>query len=401
MSTSTYDRNGQPLEISRYPETNDQSLKPYSAADELLISFCDTKITELKEQGIAPRIILYNDNFGFLGTVYHEYDPYSVIDSSSSEKSLRMNLMKNNLELNEQSWHNPDDAPDESPHIALIKIPKQLQRFRYYLYEAWKNIHENEFATIYAGFMTRHFSPSMITAAEEFFEVCEQSKAEKKARVICLSRPRKSIPYNSAEELCDFIDAGEYLKPSDTNPSEEEVKLMQYPGVFSSSGIDEATAMIMRELKPTANEKYVLDFGSGNGILAKWVARSNPEAEVHAMDDDWFAAESTRFNTRNENVLVHLYDGLDMFPARFFNLIISNPPFHFGHENSIDTAQKLIQKASGRLKKDGRLVLGCSKHLNLTTHLKRYFGVVAQLSETTKFELLEARDPKKEPEVEV
>ncbi|KQR70233.1 tRNA1(Val) (adenine(37)-N6)-methyltransferase [Pedobacter sp. Leaf176] len=77
--------------------------------------------------------------------------------------------------------------------------------------------------------------------------------------------------------------------------------------------------------------KKILDIGTGTGVVALMLAQRFPEADVHAVEIDYQAAEAADKNFRNSifsnrlsvsHVAIEHYIGVEKF-----DLIVSNPPF--------------------------------------------------------------------------
>lgn len=64
--------NAKKIDIKRYPTTKNISLRAWNAADEYLL-------TELENHDLQDKkMLLYNDRFGFLSTLLHDYKPTNV-----------------------------------------------------------------------------------------------------------------------------------------------------------------------------------------------------------------------------------------------------------------------------------------------------------------------------------
>lgn len=386
---STFKRNDQTFEFHRYPPTSNRSLRPWSAADELLLSHFDEYLTNRPENKGPLRLAVYHDRFGFLSTTLQTHEPYVLYNYSSQEKSLRQNLKENKLEVPEDKLFTPLADFPEPADIMLIKIPKTMDLFRLYLHHAWNNLADSDNAVVYCGFMTRHFTPQMLEVANEYFEHAEQTKARKKARLLILKGKKKSEITDKA--ITDLINEVEW-KPSENGIAGDEAKkaitLKQYYGVFSSNGVDAATAMLLKHMQLKETEKTVLDMGCGNGIIAKAIKLQQPDADIHAIDDDFLAVESVKMNAA-DLVNVHHYDSPEMFPDGFFDLVVTNPPSHLGHENNIEVSIGLFDQAAKKIKSGGRLVIVASKHLNYSTHLTKRYIDIKKLAEDDKYEVIE------------
>ncbi len=211
-----------------------------------------------------------------------------------------------------------------------------------------------------AGFMTRNFSRQALQIAEKYFEEVEQTKAHKKARLMILKSPKKVIQ----QELVHKI------------PFENQQNLKQYYGVFSASKIDIATLFLMQHLKIDSSQQRILDLGCGNGVLAYKACQINPSSEIYLTDDNFLALESAKLNLGSSpKVHYHFTNHLMDFDDQFFDLVISNPPFHFEYENNIEITLSLFKDVERILKPHAEFVLVANKHLNYKTHLERIFSI--------------------------
>ncbi len=350
--------------ITRYPKTRNQSLKAWSAADEYLLTEFDSLNLE------KPTIAIFNDRFGFLSCHLHPFSPTVILNYKSQEKAIFQNLESNDLKFSELNFITPLESLPEQLDLAILKIPKSMDLFRMQLFQLSKSLSEN--SIVLTSFMTKYFSPQMLSIANEFFEEVEQSKAWKKSRVLILKnrKQKKDISMLHSIEFQDF-------------------NYQQYFGVFSAKNIDYASQFFIQNLKLDESDQRILDLASGNGVLSKAVQLQNPSGEVHLMDDSLLAIESSKLNLNSENVFFHLSDSMEVFEDDFFDLVISNPPFHFEHETNIEVAIQLFSEVKRCLKDGGRFELVASQHLNFKTHLIKIFKEVNVISENNKFIIYE------------
>jgi len=358
------------LNIQRYPKTNNKSLVAWNAADEYLLSYFQ------KQEHKNPNILLQGDRFGFLACNLHSYKPTSVIAYKSQEKALRINLEENNLNVSDISVINPLDSIPKVVDIALVKIPKSLDLFKLYLYQISKNTNEN--TIVLASFMTKHFSKQMLKIASEFFEEVDQSLAWKKSRLLILKRPK---PYNEQSLISS-------IKLSDS------FELIQYFGVFSAKNIDYATSFLLENISLIKSDSRILDLASGNGIIAYSILRtyennSWEKPEMHLIDDSYLAVESSRFNVTEDGNYFHYNDNLELFEDKYFDLIVTNPPFHFEYEINTEISVGFFKQAHRCLNTGGRFQLVFNRHLNYKPLLRRVFKNVELLVENSKFVVLQ------------
>lgn len=359
------------LTIHRHPETSNKSLQAWNAGDEYIVEHLSE--TNLTDKSIA----VCNDRFGYLCCYLNEAEPFVTIHRKSQEKSITMNLEANKLKVSSERWFTPFKQSPEPIDIALMQIPKSLDLFRFFLHKLSASLSND--GTVICAFMTKYFTPALLDIAGEYFEEVEQSRAVKKSRLLILNK-KKSLPDIS------FIDTYEHTFVDGTTET-----LSQYPGVFSAGQVDYATQFLIENLNLSENENRILDLGSGNGVIARAVQLKNKNAEVHLVDDSILAIESSKLNIDSAGSHFHWNDTLDEMDDQSFDLVVSNPPFHFGHETNIEVSVDLFREVAGVLTKGGRFLCVANQHLGYKPHLKKFFRSVEVLSQNKKFVIYESR----------
>lgn len=347
--------------LERYPETSNRSLLPFSNAELLALNHVENReITTYH---------LFNDRFGIWNCALHEQKVTTVWNYASQKKAIVQNLQRNDLLPSKHDFKGPLEKLD-IVEVALMKVPKSLELFELYL----NQIHRasNGDTEVVCGFMTKYFNKSLLKIASNYFEEVRQSLAWKKARLLILKRPKENI---QSKELINSIAWGGEI-------------LQQYYGVFSSGKVDIGTQYLLEDLRIHETEEKILDLASGNGVIAKEVLKLDPNAKLTLIDDSNLATESSKLNLSDKANYV-CDDNLSQLSSNSFDLVVSNPPFHFEYENNIEVSVSLFEEVGRCLKKDGRFLLIANKHLNYKTHLLKYFRKVTQLKSNDKFEVLE------------
>jgi len=357
-----YSYNGRNFDIKRYPPTTNRSLQPWNASDELILEYIDEHSSD------SESIALVNDRFGFLATTLFHHKPISVVNYKSQQKSIERNYTSNSLVLKSRTIISPFAKLPEL-ELGVIKIPKSLEAFEFQLQQLHGSMSEN--GTLICGFMTKYFTPQLLEIASNYFEDVEQSKAVKKARLLIL-KGKKDIEPQSLISNIEFKDK----------------VYQQYPGVFSSDHIDYATQFFLEHLELKESDVKVLDLASGNGVIADQILLKNPDAEMHLLEDSFLAIESSKPNIES-NAQHHWNDTLEGFEDGSFDLIVSNPPFHFDYETNIEVSLGLFEQVKRCLKESGRFSLVANKHLNYKTHLDKLFANCSISVENDKFVVYE------------
>ncbi|HLT41105.1 MAG TPA: methyltransferase [Sphingobacteriaceae bacterium] len=77
--------------------------------------------------------------------------------------------------------------------------------------------------------------------------------------------------------------------------------------------------------------KYILDIGTGTGVIALMLAQRFPESEVHALEINTSAAECAEKNFKDspfaKRMSLYATDFNQFIPQVEYDLIVSNPPF--------------------------------------------------------------------------
>lgn len=357
------------LSITRYPSTQNRSLQAWNSADDHILKYLE------QENSTPKKVILFNDRFGYLGCHLANLTPIQIIAFKSQEKAIRQNYERNELDFNDNSIFSPLDVLPENLELGIVKIPKSMELFKLYLQNLSSKLAKD--GIVLCSFMTKYFNKQMLSIAEEFFGDVTQSLAWKKSRILVLKSPKAST--HSLQENSIVFEHPKYGKH----------ELKQLPGVFSSNHIDYATQFFIDHLTIEETDLKILDLASGNGILGLMARTKSPDASIHLLDDSFLAIESSKLNLKAENTHFHYNDSLERFPDNAFDLILSNPPFHFDFETNIEIAISLFKQVHACLKQGGKFKAVASNHLNFKTHLEPLFKSTRVISENTKFSVYE------------
>jgi 23S rRNA (guanine1835-N2)-methyltransferase len=350
----------QPINVKRYPASSNRSLRAWSAADEYLVK-------KVEDSSSAPqKCIIYNDTFGHLAAHIVGKTTDIVWETSSQKGAIEKNLESNKKLDPSQTFLAPFDKPRLKPEIGVLKIPKSLDLFEFYLQHFAQ--HCSVKGELVCAFMTRHFSKQMLDIAAEYFEDITQSLAWKKSRLLILKNVKK-------QDKKSLIRTFEHEKDT----------ISQYFGVFSSNSIDLGTQFLLDKLTINEDVKTVMDLGCGNGILGKHILQKNKGIDLHLVDDSYLALESAKLNVTGDKVHYHNAYTLASIADTAFDLIVSNPPFHVEHEIDISLPIRLFEEAHNCLAENGSFQLVANHHLNYKTHLDKRFSNVTIVAENEKY----------------
>lgn len=350
------------VRLQRYPATTNRSLLPFAAADELLLEWYDEQAPP------TARVTVAHDRFGSLAACLGA--PLQFIGLfHSQETALALNagedvLAKLTVTGLLEEWE-PSD-------YYLLRLPKSLDLLELYLLKAALSARPG--ARLAVGFMTRHFSPRLLEIAGRYAENVRQSRARKKARLLFLEGLR--APDGATIPIRELHYEGRSYR--------------QFPGVFSGAHIDYATQLLLRhwqdlDLADLPESATILDLACGNGIIGAELLGRYTKASLVATDDSALAVASARLNLPEQRVRVLYHHRLDFLADNAIDLVVTNPPFHFGYENNIEVSLDLFRQSRRVLRPGGRLIIVANRHLNYGTHLQKLFPRVDRVMETHKF----------------
>jgi len=168
------------------------------------------------------------------------------------------------------------------------------------------------------------------------------------------------------------------------------------PGLFSSDGIDPASALLAQAL-PSGLKGVAADFGAGWGYLsAQLLDRAPGLSAVHLIEADARALDCARANVTDPRAQFHWADATAPLPRMLVDVVIMNPPFHSGREARPQLGAAFIRAAAAMLKPSGQLWLVANRHLPYETTLETAFRKHTELPGAPGFKLYHAEGPQKQ-----
>ncbi len=168
------------------------------------------------------------------------------------------------------------------------------------------------------------------------------------------------------------------------------LQVASLPGVFAQGALDAGSQLLLETLAQQSfiERPRVLDLGCGSGVLGCWFLRHRPAAEMVMTDSSALALAATRATLKaaRQHAQVLASDGLRDVQGRF-DLIISNPPFHVGHQEQKQLSQRLFAPLRDFLKPGGRCIMVANRHLNYHRWLEQLSGHVHVLAQTSRFQV--------------
>ena len=150
---------------------------------------------------------------------------------------------------------------------------------------------------------------------------------------------------------------------------------ISYPGIFSHGRLDAGTRALLKVMgRLPAAGRRVLDFACGSGVIGAFLSALEPTARLDFLDVDALALVAVSENVPGARLI--LSDGFDALEQERYALIVSNPPYHEGKEQTGYVIERLVRGAPDHLESDGSLVLVTQRRLRLAALMESTFGTV-------------------------
>lgn len=168
--------------------------------------------------------------------------------------------------------------------------------------------------------------------------------------------------------------------------------LVTLPFCFSADGPDRGSALLAAAL-PAKLPPRVADLGAGWGYLARAIlarpqvrALDLVEAEVQALD-------CARANVTDPRAAFHWADATTFRPARPWDAVVMNPPFHTTREAEPELGLAFLRAAQRGLSPGGTLWLVANRGLPYAAALTTLFREVEEIGGDAVFRLTRAAHP--------
>ena len=112
----------------------------------------------------------------------------------------------------------------------------------------------------------------------------------------------------------------------------EYISLMSDLGVFSKSGVDFGSSLLLKTLDIKKETKTILDVGCGYGTIGITIAKFNPNITVDMVDVNLRALELAKKNSLSNNVNNTIIFESNVYSnvIKNYDLIVTNPPIRAG-----------------------------------------------------------------------
>ncbi|QCI27226.1 methyltransferase domain-containing protein [Buchnera aphidicola (Therioaphis trifolii)] len=152
------------------------------------------------------------------------------------------------------------------------------------------------------------------------------------------------------------------------------INIITLPGVFGYKKFDLGSKIMISSFKKKITGK-ILDIGSGSGILSIFLKKKFKNIKITLIDNNSTALLCSKYNLKINKISGCVYySNIFSHINEKFNLIISNPPTHYGNYNNLNIIYKIIKKSKKYLYKNGELRIILHSNISCKQIFIKYFG---------------------------
>ena len=213
----------------------------------------------------------------------------------------------------------------------------------------------------------------------------------------CRQRADVSQPLSKAHGKLFWFDAASGFEDwAAPGPQKIEGGFVTLPGVFSSDGVDPASALLADHL-PVKLGARIADLGAGWGYLGARILERDCVEYLHLVEADHAALECARQNVQDPRAHMHWDDATRWTPPEPLDTVVTNPPFHQSRAIDPTLGQAFIRTAARILKPRGQLFLVANRHLPYEPHMTALFAETREIGGDNRFKILQGSRPTRKP----
>lgn len=164
------------------------------------------------------------------------------------------------------------------------------------------------------------------------------------------------------------------------------------PVVFSADGPDRGSALLAAAL-PAKLGGRVADLGAGWGYLSRAILTRDGVKELDLVEAEAEALTCARVNIPDPRAKFHWADATSYKPARLWDTVVMNPPFHTAREADAGLGMAFIKAAQRGLSPSGSLFMVANRHLPYDKLLVTLFKQVEEIGGDKAFRVTRASYP--------
>lgn len=257
--------------------------------------------------------------------------------------------------------------------LVIIAFPKSKAELAFTLAMTSPFLSEN--ATILIVGENKGGIKSCIKLTSHFLSYCEKIDSARHCSLF-------SGQFNNIGQAFDLSDWFEHYTVERNGVS---LKIAALPGVFSHSGLDNGTSLLLDKL-PQKIHGPVLDFGCGAGVISAYIASKHPDSQLTLVDISALALRSAEetLKINGLSASVQASDGLSEINGQFQH-IVTNPPFHQGLKTHYEATENFLRSIKQHIKPKGSITLVANSFLRYKPIMVQTIGATKTLANEKGF----------------
>lgn len=177
-------------------------------------------------------------------------------------------------------------------------------------------------------------------------------------------------------------------------PAKGEHGFYTAAGVFSDGAVDRGSALLAESL-PEKLGANVVDLGAGWGFLSDEILKREAVKTVTLIEAEALSLDCARLNVTDPRAAFVWADANAHRPARGYDAVVMNPPFHAGRASDPSLGRAFISSARAMLAPHGKLWMVANRHLPYEAALTEAFRNVDQIAQNGGFKVFHATRPQR------
>jgi 16S rRNA (guanine1207-N2)-methyltransferase len=163
-------------------------------------------------------------------------------------------------------------------------------------------------------------------------------------------------------------------------------------GIFSADAPDAASQLLAAAL-PDDLPPRMADLGAGWGYLSQAILARPHVRHLDVIEADIAALDCAQINISDPRAAFHWADATQFRPAKPWDGVVMNPPFHTQRNPDPRLGLAFIRAAHAHLAPQGQIWLVANRHLPYMESLHALFRDVQELGHDPRFRLICAKHP--------
>ena len=199
-------------------------------------------------------------------------------------------------------------------------------------------------------------------------------------QVVVNKRGGRVLSITSAQQV-----KAELYLPKETSYQfrNKEIVVSTIPGLFSYGKSDKGTQLLLDNF-PKCSGKKMLDVGCGSGVLSLAAIEAGALL-VDALDLSATAVAFAQNNCAQQSAITVLGSDMAEGAEGFYDIIITNPPFHDGIKTDLSTGERWLDSLLPHLHKGGSVWLVANSFISYGAMGRARFTTVERLEEKNGF----------------